>query len=1388
LEGERKNMNTVKRWLAGFLSFAMIFTSAAFSNVGVLAAEVQPDNADAKVKVTIGTTTTYWPTFKQALTEVQSESDFNKQCTIELVQNITVSANNKVSRPVDVKFNGYSITFTGNGDIGPKDPNKVCMQETYAFGALSGYSFRVHNPAKQYVWEPVELDNPQTSGNTMWQVRGCNEVCDNCGITVGALPANVLHFYNANLKQYEFYGSDTASGAALFDDKYLLDTMSAEGYVIVDGSKFDTDGRKIRHDENGKPIPVVKVLKVSDGSEVKDPDVTLSDPTEAEKANNDIYSANGITIDTPAGWYVYPWGDIESTCLWNGRKAYKVVVKDPDGKELETKYILDTDFPRTPHEKGSVKRIELLTGSDINNLFATEGAAREDAALNNLKVEKITKVKVDNDNDGIDETIMYRYWYYLAAPNSGVTFDANGIAIVNPIDIDIASAVAEDGSFTYRPVYNCIYNVNNSFIFTCTAEIFGDAVVVNPLADEANASEYAKNKEALDAGKAALNSTCTRWYYKNFSVKFDYKVIDPNSFDLLNKKATYTYVVKNNGINNVPKPKHTHKSGDVSETTAPSCFAEGIGTGKCIICGTTVNDWPIAKTDNHSHKGGANFTGDISDWTAFMVDHELLESHKLVLNKAGAQWNTLLTVEPTCTEAGGEYLYCENGFSVDTRTGASQSGHWYKTKTLDALGHNLSTVVSVGDGTGPHDSWWSGWESAFPNKNFDYIFFANQKCNREDDMYMTVRYHSVEGEDTDTDKYSAVIITENAAGVDCVTPAKTIYSVPALTDSKTGKTVSIEFVNGGDVSDKHDIQVKKFKWSSNFKKATAIGTCKVCKAENMEAEADVTQATEANGITTFTATYNGATDTKKAFSLVDAVITFDTEAVKDGNVLYSGDTVLNGKASELPDVTVTINGTKIDPDLYVATWAYNNQKKAAIVTVDWTEAVKKSGDAPYVVATKTEAFQVDAKKVFSTVRFERTENDVVQNGSASLTTRFDANKVYGIKATTIPADATVKYAILDKQLTADNNNAMDIQKQIEALDFNLDEVKDIKNAGKYYIYAQITKDDYTTWSQYVGGIVINPYPVTVMIDDAEVTVGQTPELKKQAYDGSKAIDIDWNEVKITTSGGQALDQLDAGIYKLIALSDNYAISTVHGDYVATLTVLPKDEDVVNAEAIANELATATTDDALAAAYAKYAALSDELKKVVESNAAAKANLGKAKAAYDAKQAAEKKAADEKAAGNVINMLATVTDNMSQADAKKIVDAYNALTADQKALVNANATAKANLAKAQSIANKPATKSTPSVKISTKSKTYKAKDLKKKAKSFKIKYSKTSGSGKATFKKSSGSKKLKVSKAGKITVKKGTKKGTYKIKVKLTVAANSKFNAKTVKKTIKVKVK
>ena len=61
-------------------------------------------------------------------------------------------------------------------------------------------------------------------------------------------------------------------------------------------------------------------------------------------------------------------------------------------------------------------------------------------------------------------------------------------------------------------------------------------------------------------------------------------------------------------------------------------------------------------------------------------------------------------------------------------------------------------------------------------------------------------------------------------------------------------------------------------------------------------------------------------------------------------------------------------------------------------------------------------------------------------------------------------------------------------------------------------------------------------------------------------------------------------------------------------------------------------------------------------------------------------------------------------------------------------------------------------------------------------------------GKVTYKKASGNSKITVSKAGKVTVKKGLKKGkTYSIKVKVTAAGNANYKKGTKTATLKVKI-
>ena len=93
-----------------------------------------------------------------------------------------------------------------------------------------------------------------------------------------------------------------------------------------------------------------------------------------------------------------------------------------------------------------------------------------------------------------------------------------------------------------------------------------------------------------------------------------------------------------------------------------------------------------------------------------------------------------------------------------------------------------------------------------------------------------------------------------------------------------------------------------------------------------------------------------------------------------------------------------------------------------------------------------------------------------------------------------------------------------------------------------------------------------------------------------------------------------------------------------------------------------------------------------------------------------------------------------------------------------------------------------------ITIKTSAKTVKGvkKGKLKKNKSFKISY--TVQQGTANFTKVSGNSKIKVSSAGKVTVKKGIKKGTYKVKVKAVAKGTANYAQATATKTIKIKVK
>ncbi len=95
---------------------------------------------------------------------------------------------------------------------------------------------------------------------------------------------------------------------------------------------------------------------------------------------------------------------------------------------------------------------------------------------------------------------------------------------------------------------------------------------------------------------------------------------------------------------------------------------------------------------------------------------------------------------------------------------------------------------------------------------------------------------------------------------------------------------------------------------------------------------------------------------------------------------------------------------------------------------------------------------------------------------------------------------------------------------------------------------------------------------------------------------------------------------------------------------------------------------------------------------------------------------------------------------------------------------------------------PMTAKGMTVKLKVKKLKKKAQTVKK-AKAFTVK----KNQGKVTFKKVKGNKKITVSKAGKVTVKKGLKKGTYKVTVKVTAAGNANYKAKSKNVTLTIKV-
>lgn len=142
--------------------------------------------------------------------------------------------------------------------------------------------------------------------------------------------------------------------------------------------------------------------------------------------------------------------------------------------------------------------------------------------------------------------------------------------------------------------------------------------------------------------------------------------------------------------------------------------------------------------------------------------------------------------------------------------------------------------------------------------------------------------------------------------------------------------------------------------------------------------------------------------------------------------------------------------------------------------------------------------------------------------------------------------------------------------------------------------------------------------------------------------------------------------------------------------------------------------------------------------------------------------------------------------------KDALAAARALLADSSAASGKLTSAKADIAKAKlALMKKDANKLTVKTKVlKVKAKKKGKKRIVKKTRKFSVKkaFKVTKATGKVTYAKKSGNKKITVSSAGKVTVKKGLKKGTYTVKVQVKAAGDANTLAGTKVVRLKVRVK
>lgn len=611
---------------------------------------------------------------------------------------------------------------------------------------------------------------------------------------------------------------------------------------------------------------------------------------------------------------------------------------------------------------------------------------------------------------------------------------------------------------------------------------------------------------------------------------------------------------------------------------------------------------------------------------------------------------------------------------------------------------------------------------------------VKRTCDCGTDEYSRYLLATATGSQKDGDTTPSVAFGE---GTVTVTNYYGAITKTTKTGDCTAKLVDVFKVNN--LTDKNNKAVEKEVTSESYGKHTYAVTGVAFSEDGKKATVTV-QCTKDKCA-------NAATQTE--------VVLADIKAVDnaDGTTTYTA-SAKNPETDEVLDLSkfaytkttydltkaeiVVNNGKPINSNAFNADVANNLNKIPVSVKINGAEIAVGTGKADVATFAVATVNAGETKDVNVTISANGSSELAVKAvGTKSVSAKFKAfSTLANVKTLVDGKDGASYNKVYDAKahtfaVTTDTKGAnikyaiVEDGATVKEADYTLDSVS-IKDAGEYDVYYMISKADFETKTGKFD-VEIDKAPLNVTVGDASV------DHYTKVYG-----DKDPEDLKVSVSGLKGDDTVTSEIAKHSENAGTYKVgATVTGDAVKNYNVVTKTATLViekrNATVIVSTVKMTYGDSVdLSNAY--------KVSGLVEGD----------------KLAVNIDVPDSIETLNVGTYKLTATANNAN---------YEIKTVDGSLIIE-----KANQV----------------VTVSGTSKSYSAKSLKKAAKSFVIKVDGVNTSFVVT--KVSGSKNIKISKAGKVTVKKGTKKGTYSIKVKVAVKSSNNYNAKTVTKTIKVKVK